>query len=102
MSQEDPSSREYTVMLNIERLESLREEMDEAGFSTFDQVEAALSLTQGEAAADGANDLVSSRALLQEILDELLELGLTSYAEVNDQIGTLHRQLDELEGFEGV
>jgi len=102
MSQEDPNSREYALMLEIERLESLREEMDEAGFSTFEQVEAALTLTQGEAAADGANDLVSSRALLQEIREELLELGLTTYAEVNDQISTLHRQLDELEGFEGV
>lgn len=96
----ESANQEYELMLTIERLESVREEMDEVGFSTLNEVEAALKLTDGSSQGNGTSQLAEKRALLLEIRDELLDLGLATYAEVDDQIATLHRQLDHLEGFD--
>jgi hypothetical protein len=90
--------REYALMLKIERLESLREELAEAGFGTFEEVQAALTVTNSQT---GTNALLDEkRSLLEEIRAEMLDLDLTSYAAIDEQIHTLHQELDELEGFD--
>lgn len=91
------SKREYELMLEIERLESLREDMDETGFSSLTEIQAALQLTKG---GSQTPELLAKRELLEEVQDELLDLGLNTYVEVNDEIDLLHSELDKLEGFD--
>lgn len=88
---------EYELMLEIERLESLREDMDETGFSSLNEIEVALQLTKG---GSETAELAARRELLEEVQDELIDLGLNTYAEINDQIKLLHTELDKLEGFD--
>jgi hypothetical protein len=74
-------------------LESLREDLDEVGFSTLQEVEAVLSLS-GRGQNGETSDLAKRLSLLEEIRDEMQDLGLDTYQEINDQINLLHSQLD--------
>jgi hypothetical protein len=85
----------YDLMLRLEQLESLREDMDEAGFDSLAQVESALALTVP--GTDAATD--DKRALLTSIRDDLLELGLVGLDEVETEIEELNSQLDEADDF---
>lgn len=86
---------EYSMLLVLDRLESLREDLDEAGFSTLREVEAALALTVPTNPASPDAFLDERRALLTEIREEMLDLGLDNYQQLNDQIRLMHQQLDE-------
>lgn len=81
----------YDLMLRLEQLESLREDLEEAGYNSLAQVEAALALTVP--GTDATTD--EKRALLTAIRDDLLELGLVGLDEVEDEIEELNGQLDE-------
>src|SRR5918911_522386 len=86
-------SETYDLMLQLERLESLREDIEEAGFNSLPEVEAALAL-----AVPGADATAGEkRALLTSIRSELLELGLSDLEEVETQIEELNNRLDELD-----
>ena len=90
---------EYNVLLLVERLESLREELEEVGFDSLKEIEAALALTGSDADGSKNGDVLNQRlAQLDEIRGEMLDLEVDSYQDVNDQIRILHEQLDEGEG----
>lgn len=94
MSEEEniPEADEtYDLMLRLEQLESLREDMGEAGYNSLAQVESALALTVP--GTDAVTD--EKRALLTSIRDDLLELGLVGLDEVGTEIEELNSQLDE-------
>ena len=80
----------YGLMLRLEQLESLREDMQEAGFDSLSQVEAALALTVP--GTDPATD--EKRELLIAIRGDLLELGLVGLDEVEAEIVELNDHLD--------
>ncbi|MEI7556475.1 hypothetical protein [Candidatus Chlorohelix sp.] len=90
---EGEASEEYTLLLALDRLESLREDLDEVGFSTLREVEAVLSLS-GRGQNGESSDLKNRLSLLEEIRDEMQDLGVDTYQEINDQINLLHSQLD--------
>ena len=90
---EGEASEEYALLLALDRLESLREDLDEVGFSTLQEVEAVLSLS-GRGQNGVSSDLKNRLSLLEEIRDEMLDLGVATYQEINDQITLLHTQLD--------
>jgi hypothetical protein len=75
----------YEMMLELERLESLREDLEELGFDTVDQVEAALANPSAD------------RAFLEEIRDEMLDLEISDTAALNAAIDDLNAQLDDEE-----
>ncbi len=89
-------SDEYSLMMLLERLETLREDLDEAGFSSLQEIEAALAITASGSNGSSAIDpeLEARRNHLMEIRDELLDLDIDSYSEINDQIRTINTQLD--------
>ena len=94
MSDEENSPRgdeTYDLMLRLEQLESLREDMEEAGFDSLSQVESALALTVP--GTDEATD--EKRALLLSIRDDLIELDLVGLDEVEAEIEGLNSRLDE-------
>jgi DNA-binding transcriptional MerR regulator len=96
---DEGSSEDYSLMLVLERLETLREELDEVGFSTLQEIEATLSITN-PGSSNGTSkspDLSEKRAQLEEIRDEMLDLEVDTYQEINDQIRAIHAQLDEKE-----
>lgn len=87
MSEEEkaPENNEtYDLMLQLERLESLREDMEDAGVNTVAEVEAQL----GKKSTD-------TEPLLAGIREELTEFGLSSLEEVEAEIDGLNEQLDE-------
>ncbi len=86
---------EYEVMLVLERLESLREELEECGFGTIGEIETALAMTtSGSNGSSASANLASKRSQLEEIREEMLDLDVDSLKEINDQIRLLHQQLD--------
>jgi|GEM_PF-1756115 len=96
---DEGSAEEYSLLLVLERLETLREELDEVGFSTLKEIEATLSITT-TGSSNGTSkspDLSEKRAQLEEIRDEMLDLEVDTYQEINDQIRAIHTQLDETE-----
>ncbi len=96
---DEGSAEDYSLMLVLERLETLREELDEVGFSTLQEIEATLSITNPGSSNGTSNstDLTEKRAQLEEIRDEMLDLDVDTYQEINDQIRAIHTQLDEKE-----
>lgn len=93
MSEEEkiPEGETYDLMLRLEQLESLREDMEEAGFDSLAQVESALALT-----VPGSDpDTDEKRQLLSSIRADLIELGLVRLDEVEGEIDELNGQLDE-------
>lgn len=94
MSQENndenyaPENNEtYDLMMRLERLESLREEMEEEGFATRGQLEAALlSHTPG-----------AKRELLEEMLEDLQSFDLPDTAALEREIDRLNEELDDLD-----
>ena len=94
MSEEDkiPQGDDtYDLMLRLEQLESLREDMQEAGFDSLAQVESALALT-----VPGSDpDTGEKRELLTAIRSDLIELGLVGLDEVEAEIAELNSQLDD-------
>lgn len=81
---------EYEMMMELERLESLREDLQESSFLTLAEVEAALALTK-----PGADE---RRTLLEEIRTEFMHLGVTDLTGVETRIDELNAELDELHG----
>lgn len=79
--------KSYDLMLQLERLESLREEMEEQGFVTRGQVEAALT----------TNPAAAIRETLQEILDDLRDFDLPDTAALEREIDRLNEELDSLD-----
>ena len=69
----------YDLLLDIEHLESLREEMAELGVTTAAELASLLS------------------AEATDVLTALQDLDLASMADLDARIGELHRQLDALE-----
>lgn len=80
----------YDLMLRLDRLESLREDLEETGLNTLAAVESALALTTPTANPE-------KRTLLEEMRQEFLDLGLSNLAEVEAQIDELNEQLDTLD-----
>jgi hypothetical protein len=97
MSKEEKVTREgnetYDLMITLERLESLREDLEEAGLRTLKDIEAALSLI----APNNNPSLQSKRRLLTDIRSEFLDLNLTSSESIQVQIDQINEQLDGLE-----
>lgn len=95
MSKEEEYSPEgnetYNLMLRLERLESLREDLEEAGLSTLGEVEAALALI----IPSNNPALQEKHTQLSEIRAELLELELTGLDSLEAEIDRLNEQLDE-------
>jgi hypothetical protein len=83
----------YDLMMRLEQLESLREDMQEAGFDSLAQVESALALTVP--GADPATD--EKRELLVSIRGDLLEIGLVGLDQVEAEIEQLNNRLDASE-----
>lgn len=79
--------KSYDLMLQLERLESLREEMQEQGFVTRGQVEAALI----------TNPAAAIRETLEEILDDLRDFDLPDVAALEREIDRLNEELDNLD-----
>jgi hypothetical protein len=77
------SGSTYEMMLELERLESLREDLDELGFATIDQLEAALANPSAD------------RAFLEEIRVEMLDLEISDTVALAAAIDDLNAQLDE-------
>jgi hypothetical protein len=81
----EKENEEYNLMLELENLESLKEELQEVGYSTIKEVEIALlNITDLE-----------RRAILSEIRDEMLELEVEDIVQIEDLIDSIHQQLDE-------
>jgi hypothetical protein len=93
MDEEDniPQDHEtYDLMLRLEQLESLREDLQESGFSTLAKIEAALALT-----VPGNNpEAEEKRAGLTAMRADLLELGLADLAGVEAEIDRINNLLD--------
>ena len=83
----------YDKMMHLERLESLREELEENNFETLSGVEAALALIVPDANAETDQE----RAMLNEIRTEMLDLEVSDLAGVDAKIDELNEQLDELD-----
>jgi hypothetical protein len=83
----------YDLMMRLEQLESLREDMQEAGFDSLAQVESALALTVP--GTDPATD--EKRELLVSIRGDLLEIGLVGLDQVEAEIEQLNDLLDASE-----
>jgi hypothetical protein len=81
----------YDLMLRLERLESLREDLEEARLNTLSEVEAALALI----APNNNPALQEKHTQLSEIRTELLELELTGLDSLEAEIDRLNEQLDE-------
>jgi hypothetical protein len=80
----------YDLMLILERLESLREDLEETDLNTLADVEAALALivpTNNPA-------LQQKHVLLTEVRSEFLALGLTNRDNLQARIDQLNAQLD--------
>ncbi len=96
MSEEEyapEGNKTYDLMLSLERLESLREDLEEANFKTLAEIEAALALT-----VPGTNPATQEKhAMLTQLRTDLLELGLTDLAGVEAEIEKLNDQLDTLD-----
>lgn len=75
------SNRIYATLLQLERLEALREEMDELGAAS------AAELAARPADPD-----------LDDLLDDLRELGIEQTSELEARIAALHEQLDTFGG----
>jgi hypothetical protein len=88
MAGKPEENEEYSQLLLLERLESLREELEEVGLGTLPEVENKL-LTNNLPA-----DL---RAMLQEIREEMLELEVGSLEEIESEIDEMHTDLDREE-----
>ncbi len=82
------NSEAYGLMLELERLESLREDLLENGVSQRAELEALLATNPSEE---------DRQALLSEIQLEMLELNLSSLDELNRRIDSLNDQLDQME-----
>jgi hypothetical protein len=89
---EPHNSEEYALMLTLEQLESLEEELEEVGFSTLGEIEAALALT----APTGTPILDQRRELLQDIRHQMHELHVSNFEEIREHITKLNEQLDQL------
>jgi hypothetical protein len=83
----DEENLEYDTLVELEDLESLKEELEEVGLSTIKEVEIALT---------NIND-PERRDMLSQIRDAMLELEVEDVAEINDLIVSIHQQLDEKE-----
>ncbi|MEI6045247.1 MAG: hypothetical protein WCS37_12925 [Chloroflexota bacterium] len=95
MSEKDVApheSDEYAMMLTLEQLETLLEELEEVGFGTLGEIEAALALT----APTGTPSLDQRRETLQEMRDQMRELHVANAQEIQEQINKLNEQLDAL------
>ena len=93
MSEKDVApheSDEYAMMLTLEQLETLLEELEEVGFGTLGEIEAALALT----AQTGTPSLDQRRETLQEMRDQMRELHVANAQEIQEQINKLNEQLD--------
>ncbi len=92
MSQEE-NNETYDLMTELERLESLREDLAEVGLPSLTQVEGALALL-----TPGPDPAMAERhAALLEIRQELRSLGLTDLASLEARIDQLNNELDELD-----
>ncbi len=87
ISQPVANQDEYNLMLQLEELESLEEELEEVGFGTLSEVQAALAGYKGNPHDD-------QYQVLEEVRDMMTDLNLDSLREIRDQIRQLHEQLD--------
>ncbi len=83
----------YRLMLDLERLESLREDLEELGLSSLAEIEAALALITPQKEAE----LQAKRELLAELRAEFRDLGLSDLKSVEATIATLNEKLDKLD-----
>ncbi len=93
MSEEEnliPESGDYDLMLQLDRLESLREDLLDNKLDNLTGLEAALALLvpTGPETEERRNDL-------QEIRTEMLALNLDTLDEIETQIDRLNQQLDD-------
>jgi hypothetical protein len=84
---DEKEQNEYDLMLELEDLESLKEDLQEAGYTTIKEVEIALlNISDPE-----------RRELLSEIKDTMLELEVEDLVQIQDLIDALNQELDQQE-----
>jgi hypothetical protein len=91
---DETGTGEYDRMLLLEDLESLREEMEEIGVSNLEEVRRWLDAPPTDRAHGtvARADLAALRSI-RELMDEH---GITTLAQLEDQIAELHAGLDAL------
>jgi hypothetical protein len=91
---DDTEAGEYDRMLLLEDLESLREEMEEVGVTNLEEVRRWLDAP----AADRAHGSVPRADLvaLRSIRELMEDHGITTLAQLEDEIAELHAGLDAL------
>jgi hypothetical protein len=99
MSDDDqpaPAGSEYERMLLLDDLESLREEMEEVGVSDLEQVRRWLHPSASDRA--GGTMAQADTVALRAILQQMEEYSITTQAQLEEEIATLHAELDALGG----
>jgi hypothetical protein len=91
---DETRSGEYDRMLLLEDLESLREEMEEIGVTNLEEVRRWLDAPPADRAHGTVQraDLVALRAIRELMEDH----GITTLAQLEEQIAELHAGLDAL------
>ena len=96
---------EYSLMLALERLESLREDLDELGYGSLQEVEGALTMT-ANGAQPGGNGVYNNSAVvvgnvdrehLRTIRNDMIDLGVANLDEITGAINDLNTRLDALD-----
>jgi hypothetical protein len=93
---DEPTPQEYEQMLLLEDLESLYEEMDEIGVADLEEVRRWLDPPASDRA--GGTPSGADRAALTAIRRLMEEHQITTRAQLEERIATLHAELDALGG----